>query len=81
MCMLLKAQQLELDKGQWTDSKSGKEQVKAIYCCPAYLTSVQRTPWKKTKISMKLKLETKYLWQIWLTLVIPMTNTEMTEEI
>ena len=37
MCMLLKAQQLELDKGQWTDSKSGKEQVKALYCSPAYL--------------------------------------------
>ena len=47
MCTLLKAQQLELDKGQWTDSKSGKEQVKAIYFPPAYLTSVQRTPWKK----------------------------------
>ena len=24
---------------QWTDSKSGKEYVKAVYCYPAYLTS------------------------------------------
>jgi len=23
---------------QWTDSKSGKEYVKAVYCHPAYLT-------------------------------------------
>ena len=48
--MLVKVPQLELDMGQWTDSKSGKEQVKAIYCCPAYLTSVQRTPWKNKNL-------------------------------
>ena len=27
-------------------SKSGKEYVKAAYCHPAYLTSMQSTPWK-----------------------------------
>ena len=28
---------------QWTDSKLGKEYVKAEYCHPAYLTLVQST--------------------------------------
>ena len=27
---------------QWTGSKLGKEYVKAVYCHPAYLTSMQR---------------------------------------
>ena len=31
----------ELDMEQWTSSKLGKEYVKAIYCHPAYLTSMQ----------------------------------------
>ena len=37
-CMQVKKQQLELDMKQQTDSKSGKEYVKAVYCHPAYLT-------------------------------------------
>ena len=28
---------------QWTGSKLGKEYIKAVYCHPAYLTSVQST--------------------------------------
>ena len=36
-------EQLELDMEQQTGSKSGKEYVKAIYCHPDYLTSVQST--------------------------------------
>ena len=36
-------QQLELGVEQQTDSKSGKEYVKAVYCHPAYLTSMQST--------------------------------------
>ena len=28
---------------QWTGSKLGKEDMKAIYCHPAYLTYMQRT--------------------------------------
>ena len=36
--MQVKKQQLEPDLEQWTDSKSGKEYVKAVYCHPAYLT-------------------------------------------
>ena len=36
--MQVRKQQLELDMEQQTDSKSGKEYVKAVYCHPAYLT-------------------------------------------
>ena len=37
----VKKQQLELDMEQQTDSKSGKEYVKAVYCHRAYLTYMQ----------------------------------------
>ena len=40
--MQIKKEQLELDMEQ-TDSKLGKEYVKAVYCHPAYLTCMQRT--------------------------------------
>ena len=33
----------ELDMEQQTGSKLGKEYVKAVYCHPAYLTSMQST--------------------------------------
>ena len=46
ICMQVKKQQLELDMGQWTGSKLGKECVKAVYCHPAYLTYMQSTPCK-----------------------------------
>ena len=36
--MQVNKQQLELDLEQQTDSKWGKEYVKAVYCQPAYLT-------------------------------------------
>ena len=38
-----KKQQLELYMEQLTHSKLGKEYVKAVYCHPAYLTSMQST--------------------------------------
>ena len=38
-----KKQQLELDLGEWTSSKLGKEYVKAVYCHPAYLTYMKST--------------------------------------
>ena len=44
--MQVKMQQLEPDMEQEADSKSGKEYVKAIYCHPAYLTSMQSTSWE-----------------------------------
>ena len=28
---------------QWTGSKLGEEYIKAVYCCPAFLTSMQST--------------------------------------
>ena len=33
----------ELDMKQWTGSKLGKEYIKAVYCHPAHLTSMQST--------------------------------------
>ena len=41
--MQVKKPQLELDMEQWADSKLGKECVKAVYCHPCYLTSIQST--------------------------------------
>ena len=35
--------ELELDMEQYTDSKSGKEHIKAVYCYPASFTYVQST--------------------------------------
>ena len=47
--------QLELDMEQQTVSKEGKEYVKAVYCHPAHLTSMQSTSrempgWLKHKL-------------------------------
>ena len=41
--MQVKKQQLEPDMEQQTGFKSGKEYVKAVYCHPVYLTSMQST--------------------------------------
>ena len=46
ICMQVKKQQLELDMEKQTASKLGKEYVKAVYCHPAYLTSMQSTSWE-----------------------------------
>ena len=43
--MQVKKQKLEPDMQQQTDSKLGKEYVKAVYCHPAYLTYMQCTSW------------------------------------
>ena len=37
------SQQLELDMEQQTGSKQERENIKAVYCHPAYLTSMQST--------------------------------------
>ena len=52
-------QQLELEMEQWTGSKLGKEYVKAVYCLPAYLTSMQSTScemlgWMTQKLESRL---------------------------
>ena len=54
--MQVKKQQLELDMEQQTDSKSGKEYVKAVYRHPTYLTYMQSTSCKMLGW-MKHKLE------------------------
>ena len=54
-----KKQQLETDTEQWTGLKLGKEYVKAVYCHPAYLTSMQSTSyemlgWMNHKLESRL---------------------------
>ena len=56
--MQVKKQQLELDMEQQTGSKLGKEYVKAVYCHPAYLTSMQSISWEMPGW-MKHKLESR----------------------
>ena len=46
ICMQIKKEQLKLDMEQQTCSKLGKEYAKAVYCHPAYLTSMQSTSWE-----------------------------------
>ena len=57
--MQIKKQQLKPDMELWTGSKLGKEFVKAIYCHPACLTSLQITScempgWMKLNLGSKL---------------------------
>ena len=60
--MQVRKQQLELDMEQQTVSKLGKEYVKAVFCHPAYLTSMLSTShempgWMKHKLESKLPRE------------------------
>ena len=57
--MQVKKQQLELYMEQQPGSKPGKEDVNAIYCHSAYLTSMQSTScemlnWMKHKLESRL---------------------------
>ena len=57
--MQVRKQQLQLDMKQQTGSKSGKEDIKAVYCHPAYLTYIQGTScemlvWMKHKLELRL---------------------------
>ena len=61
--MQVKKQQLELDMEQQTALKLGKEYVKAVYCHPAYLTSMQSTSWEMLDWK-KHKLESRFLGEI-----------------
>ena len=77
ICAQVKKQHLELDMEQQTGSKLGKEYVKAVYCHPAYLTSMYSTScempgWMKHKLEPRLPGEisiisdmqmTPLLWQ------------------
>ena len=70
--MQVKKQQLELDMEQWTGFKSGKEYTKAVYCHPAYLTSMQSTSCEMLGW-MKHKLESTLPGEISITSDIQMT--------
>ena len=72
ICMQVRKQQLELDMEQQTGSKSGKEYVRAVYCHPAYLTSMQSTSWEMLGWR-KHKLELRFLGEISITSDMQMT--------
>ena len=46
ICTQVKKQQVEVDMEQWTGSKLGKEDVKAVHCHHAHLTYMQSTSCK-----------------------------------
>ena len=55
----IKKKKKEMDMEQQTDSKSGKEYIKAAYCHPAYLSYMQSTScgmlgWMKHKLESRL---------------------------
>ena len=57
---------LDMSLEQQTGSKFGKENVKAVYCHPAYITYVQSTSYKMLGW-MKHKLESRLLGEISIT--------------
>ena len=70
--MQVRKQQLELDIEQLTGFKLGKEYTKAVYCHPAYLTSMQSTSWEMLDWN-KHKLESRLLGEISITSYMQMT--------
>ena len=77
--MHVKKQQLEPDLEQQTGSKSGKEYIKAVYCHPAYLMSMQSTSCEMSGW-IKHKLESRLLEEISITSDTKMTDTTLTTE-
>ena len=67
-----KKQQLELDMEQNTNSKLGKEYIKAVYCQPVYSTYMQSTSCEMPGW-MKHKLESRLLGEISITSDMQMT--------
>ena len=72
--MQVKKQQLEPDMEQQTGSKLGKEYVKAVYCHPSYLMSMQSTLCKMPGW-IKHKLESRLPGEISITSDMQMTDT------
>ena len=62
----------EPDMEQWTDSKLGKEYVRAVYCHPAYLTYKQGTSCELPGW-MKYKLDSRFQGEISITSDMQMT--------
>jgi len=66
--MQAKKQQVELNMEKWTGSKFEKDYVKAVFCHPAYLISMQSTSceipgWMNHKLESRL-LESRLLEEI-----------------
>ena len=72
ICMQVRKQQLEQDMEQQTGSKQEKEYIKAVYCHPAYVISMQSTSWE-TLGWMKHKLESRLLREVSITSDMQMT--------
>ena len=59
----------EMDMEQQTGSKEEKQYIKAVYCHPAYLTSIQNSScempdWMKHKLGSRVHMQmTPSLWQ------------------
>ena len=68
----VKKEQLEPGMGQQTGSKLGKGYIKAVYCHPAYLTSMQSTSCEMSGW-MKHKLDSGLLGEISITSDMQMT--------
>ena len=71
--MQVKKWQLEPEMEQQTGSKLEKEYVKAVYCHPAYLTSMQNTSCEMLG-GMKQKLESRLPGEISTTSDMQMTS-------
>ena len=66
---------MELDMKQQTASKLGKENIKAVYCHPAYLTYRQSTScellsWMKHKLESRLPGEISITSDMQMTLLL-----------
>ena len=70
--MQVKKQQLELNMEQQTGSKSGKENIKAVYCHPTSLTFMKSTSYEMLGW-MKHKLESRLLGELSITSDMQMT--------
>ena len=70
--MQIKEQQLKQNMEQRSAFKMEKEYIKAVYCHPAYLTSLQSISWEMPGW-MKHKLESILLGEILITSDMQMT--------
>ena len=70
--MQVRKQQLELDMEQQTGSKLKKEYIEAVYCLPAYLTSMQGTSCEMAGWMMH-RLESRFPGEISITSDMQMT--------
>ena len=80
--MLVKKQQFEPDMEEQTDSKLGKEYIKAVCCHPGYLTYMQSTSnerpgWMKLKLESRLPGEISIIWYADVTNVMAESEEEL----